>query len=104
MRLEAGRSARLNSSVSLLLECEKGELMFRKTSLVVLTLGIGVLVGFALNHIPPSQSAYAQESGQLLVQGHGRAISSLHPPGEQFTLIASNAPQRGSVARIGCEL
>lgn len=68
--------------------------MSRKTSLVVLTLGIGMLVGFALSHIPSSPSASAQEAGQLLVQGHGRAISSLRPPGEQFTLIASNAPRR----------
>lgn len=68
--------------------------MFSKTSPFVLTIGIGMLVGFALNHLPFFQTAYAQEPGQLLVQGHGRAISSLRPPGEQFTLIASNAPQR----------
>ena len=68
--------------------------MFTKTSLAVLALGVGLIVGFALNHIPASQSAHAQESGKLLVQGHGRAISSLKPPGEQFTLIASNTPGR----------
>jgi hypothetical protein len=79
--------------VSLLLNCEKGELMFSKTSLAVLALGVGVIVGVALNHIPTSQSAYAQESGHILVQGHGRAISSLRPPGEQFTLSASNTSE-----------
>ena len=68
--------------------------MFRRPSLAVLALGVGIAVGFALSHIGNSQSVHAQESGQILVQGHGRAISSLRPPGEQFTLIASNAPQR----------
>lgn len=66
--------------------------MFSRTSFAVLTLGIGVMIGLALSHV--SQPAEAQEPGQLLVQGHGRAISSLKPPGEQFTLSASNDPQR----------
>jgi hypothetical protein len=67
--------------------------MFRR-SLMALALVVGAAVGFALNHITNSQSVYAQQSERLLVQGHGRAISSLKPPGEQLTLIASNAPQR----------
>jgi hypothetical protein len=68
--------------------------MFSKTSLAVLTLGIGMVLGGALTHITVSPSAYAQEPGQLLIQGHGRAISSLQPPGEQFTLSPSNDLQR----------
>lgn len=68
--------------------------MFRNTTRTVLALGGGLLFGLALNYVPSSQSAFAQEPGQLLVRGHGRAISSLKPPGEQFTLINSNAPQR----------
>jgi hypothetical protein len=68
--------------------------MFRKSSLAVLALGVGVAASFALNHLSNSQSVHAQASGQLLVRGHGRAISSLKPPGEQFTLIASDSPQR----------
>ena len=65
-----------------------------RRSLVVLALVVGAAAGFALNHITNSQSAYARGADRLLVRGHGRAISSLKPPGEQFTLSASNAPQR----------
>lgn len=68
--------------------------MFTKTPLIILTLAIGILAGLALNQVAFSQSAPAQDSGKLLVQGHGRAISSLQPPGEHFTLQASNTPQR----------
>ena len=64
-----------------------------RRSLVALALAAGAVVGFALNQITSSQSVQAQESERLLVQGHGRAISSLKPPGEQFTLTASNAPR-----------
>ena len=68
--------------------------MFRKTSLTALALGIGIMIGFALSRIPTLRTAHAQETGQLLIQGHGRAISSVKPPAsEQFTLIASNAPR-----------
>jgi hypothetical protein len=67
--------------------------MFSKISLIALTLGIGILLGIALGHTSFSQNAHAQEAGQRLVRGHGRAISSLRPPGEQFTFDASNAPQ-----------
>jgi len=65
-----------------------------RRSLLVLALVVGAAIGFPLNRITNSPSVYAQESERLLVQGHGRAISSLQPPGEQFTLSASNAPQR----------
>jgi hypothetical protein len=68
--------------------------MFSKISLIALTLGIGILVGIFLNHTSLSQSVHAQEPGQVFVRGHGRAISSLRPPGEQFTLDASDASQR----------
>lgn len=57
-------------------------------------LVLGAVVGFASSHVTGTQTVQAQESGRLLVQGHGRAISSLQPPGEQFTFRASNAPQR----------
>jgi hypothetical protein len=62
--------------------------------LAVLALAVGALAGFALNQITSSQTVRAQESERLLVRGHGRAISSLKPPGEHFTFTASNAPQR----------
>jgi len=65
-----------------------------KAAMIAVTLAIGILVGIVLDHTSSSQSAHAQEPGQLLVRGHGRAISSLRPPGEQFTLDASDGPQR----------
>jgi len=65
-----------------------------KAAMIAVTLAIGILVGIVLDHTSSSQSAHAQEPGQLLVRGHGRAISSLRPPGEQFTLDASDVPQR----------
>lgn len=71
--------------------------MFRKLWLIILALGIGLGIGLTLNRNSSLQSAHAQDAAsagqwsKILVQGHGRAISSLRPPGEQFALIASNA-------------
>jgi len=73
--------------------------MFTESWLIVLSLGVGLGIGLTFNHNSSLQSAHAQDtvnaelSNRILVQGHGRAISSLRPPGEQFTLIASNAPR-----------
>jgi len=67
--------------------------MFVKTSFASLFLGVGLIVGFALNHFLSVRPVLAQEPGRILVQGHGRAISSVKPPGEQFTFIAENAPR-----------
>ena len=73
--------------------------MFRKASLLALGLSVGLGLGFTLSHTSSLRLAHAQEtlgagqSNRILVQGHGRAISSLKPPGEQFDLIASNAPR-----------
>jgi hypothetical protein len=70
--------------------------MFSKSWLIILALGVGFGLGLGLSHHASLTSTYAQESAQtdkLLVQGHGRASSALHPPGEQFTLSAANAPQ-----------
>lgn len=74
--------------------------MFRKSWLVILLLGVGMMSGIMLNRMSSVQSARAQGSGsaegsdKLLIQGQGRASSSLRPPGEQFSLIPSNAPQK----------
>jgi hypothetical protein len=68
--------------------------MFRNIPFAVLVLGVGIIAGFALSHLSISQFVNAQESERLLVQGHGRAVSSLRPPGEQFTLSARNASNR----------
>lgn len=73
--------------------------MFGKASLIVLSLSIGLGLGFTLGHTSSLRSAHAQgtlgaaQMNSILVQGHGRAISSVKPPGEQFDLIASNAPR-----------
>jgi hypothetical protein len=71
--------------------------MFRKTWLLILALAFGLVIGLMLNRTS-LQLAFAQETenaerpDKVFVQGHSRAISSLSPPGEQFTLIPSNAP------------
>jgi hypothetical protein len=70
----------------------------RKLSWPVLL--IAVLVAFAFGVcVTWRAQTHAQESvsldaNRILVHGHGTARSAEQPPGEQFTLIASNAPQR----------
>lgn len=68
--------------------------MSTKTSFAGLFLGVGLVAGFALHHALAPRPVLAQESGRMLVRGHGRAVSSQKPPGEQFTLIAENDPRR----------
>lgn len=65
-----------------------------KTSFAGLFLCVGLVAGFALNHLLAARPAMANESDKILVRGHGRAISSLKPPGEQFSLIVESDPQR----------
>ena len=68
--------------------------MFKKMSVTAVALAIGIGCGVALSRIAIQQSAYAQELSQILIQGHGRAISSVKPPdSEQFTFNASNVPR-----------
>ena len=73
--------------------------MFSKTWLMILSLGVGLGLGLTLHRSNALESAHAQDTAQaeqaakILVQGHGRAISSLAPPGEQFTLSAATTPQ-----------
>ena len=68
--------------------------MLRKAPLAMPALVLGVALGYASSHTSALRIAYAQEAGQILVKGHGRAISSLKPPdSEHFTLTASNAPR-----------
>src|ERR1041385_7877947 len=66
--------------------------------LIVGSLLIGLVVGLLLNRFPQSRSALAQnvatEANQILVQGHGGAVTRLAPPGEQISLIPSTTPQR----------
>ena len=73
--------------------------MFRRSWPIIFALGVGLALGLALSRGPSLQSVRAQNAGsaeqsnRVLVQGHGRAISSLRAPGEQFTLTASSAPE-----------
>jgi hypothetical protein len=67
--------------------------MFFRVMVSVLTLGIGMAVGFTVSR-PTLQSASAQERTQNLVRGYGRAISSLKPhESEKFTLFAADNSQ-----------
>ena len=62
--------------------------MFLRVMISILTLGIGMGVGFTVSR-STLLSASAQERTQILVRGNGRAISSLKPhDSEKFTLYA----------------
>lgn len=67
--------------------------MSLKVSFACLVLGVGLSAGFALSHFIEVRPASAQEPGKILARGHGRAVSSLKPPGELFTLTAENEPR-----------
>ena len=72
--------------------------MFRKSVLTLAILAIGFIAGLAFEHYSSSLSVYAQktetdDTDRILVQGHGRAISAISPPGEQITLVNSKDPQ-----------
>ena len=74
--------------------------MFKKTIPILFSTVLGLAVGVGLNRTSLVGHAYAQDvvgsaqSNQILVHGHGRAISALAPPGEQFELIPSTTPRR----------
>jgi hypothetical protein len=68
--------------------------MSKRVLTTVFAVAIGIGSGYALSRLAIPESAYAQEVGQLLAQGHGRAVSSTTPEAsEQFTFTASNAPR-----------
>ena len=72
--------------------------MSKNSLLVVVSLIIGLVVGLSFNGFAQLRTALAQNAvtaaTQTLVQGHGRAISRLAPPGEKIELIPSTTPQR----------
>lgn len=72
--------------------------MSKNSLLIGVSLIIGLVVGLSFTHFPQSRAALAQstatQSNQVLVQGHGRAVSRLAPPGEKVELISSTTPQR----------
>lgn len=59
-------------------------------------LAIAFISGAALTQLSGShaQDQPNADANKILVHGYGQANSSEKPPGQQFTLIASNAPQR----------
>lgn len=64
--------------------------------ILLLAIAIAFVGGVTLTQ---RSGSYAQEktntdANKILVHGYGTANSSDKPPGQQFTLIASNAPQR----------
>ena len=65
--------------------------MFFRVTISILTLGVGIGVGFTVSR-SSLRSASAQEPTRILVRGHGRAISSLKPrDSERFPLYAADA-------------
>lgn len=73
--------------------------MARKMWLIFSSLVVGVGIGLGLSHVSSVRSAHAQgvanaaQANQILVRGHGRALSALAPPGEQISLIPSDTPR-----------
>lgn len=64
---------------------------------LLLALVIGFLAESTLTDYSSSQATgqHADDDvDKVLVHGHGKAKSAEAPPGQQFTLIASNAPNR----------
>lgn len=57
-------------------------------------IGFGLIVGLLGGYTPTARTAPTQDEHQILVDGHGRAISSLRPPGEPFRLSLARTPQR----------
>jgi len=72
--------------------------MSRKAYLPVLLLAMAIafVSGATLTQFSPShaQEQSNADTNKILVHGYGTVRSAEKPPGEQFTLIASNAPQR----------
>ena len=62
--------------------------------LVTLLVAFGSGVGVTWRADTRAQEQTNPDSNRILVHGYGNANSSEKPPGQQFTLIAANAPQR----------
>jgi hypothetical protein len=87
----------VNSAVGLLRFLKGWNSMPKNSWLIIVSVAFGLVAGLSLNRFPQSQTALAQnatQSNQILVQGHGRAVSRLAPPGERIELIPSTPPQR----------
>ena len=75
--------------------------MFFRVMISILTLGIGMGVGFTVSR-PTLRSASAQERTQILVRGNGRAISSLKPhDSEKFPLYTVDSRSSFTVVPSG---
>lgn len=64
---------------------------------LILAAAVAFVAGATLTEFSGGRArgqAVDEESGKVLVHGYGNATSAETPPGQQFTLIASNAPNR----------
>jgi hypothetical protein len=71
--------------------------MSRTSWLTVASLFLALIFGFLIGKLAVPRTALAQNApqvNQVLVHGHGRAVSRLAPPGERIELIPSTTPQR----------
>jgi hypothetical protein len=57
-------------------------------------VGFGLSVGLLLGYSPTARTTAIRDTQQVLVDGHGRAISSLRPPGEPFILHVTRSPEQ----------
>ena len=57
-------------------------------------IGFGLIAGLLAGYTLTARTAPAQDGYQMLVDGHGRANSSLRPPGEPFLLSLATTPGR----------
>ncbi len=70
--------------------------MSRTSCLTVASLFLGLIFGFLIGKLASPRTVLAQNApqvNQVLVHGHGRAVSRLAPPGERVELIPSTTPQ-----------
>jgi hypothetical protein len=65
--------------------------MQRRTPTAV---GFGVIVGLLAGYSATARTTPIQDPRQVLADGHGRAISSLRPPGEPFMLHVTSSPEQ----------
>ncbi len=64
---------------------------------ILLAMAVAFVAGATLTELSGGRvQGQTADAGadKILVHGHGNANSSEQPPGQQFTLIASNAPNR----------
>ncbi len=69
----------------------RDQIMQKQTPTAV---GFGVMVGLLVGYSATARTTPTQDTQQVLVDGRGRAISSLRPPGEPFILHVTRSPEQ----------